>query len=254
MPISTPMSSAFRHKGPSACSISGDTDRAMPAPLEELRRRAALVSLRLWPGLDNPAWNSIGARRLFEGRLQIAIDPMRVARKIDSDAARRLRGVFLVPGLDSLPTTPVSALYTYRDMEDIARHGADWRSTRLGQWLLASVAAGRPPLVRGAFITNEAEIEAYYRGYLMMFESMRDQGYHYEGADHMCFGVGAEGDFLLVRRGTHRLAAAHILGLKRVTGLVTRIDRSFAEAARTNAPQLSVLEAILRGVQDTAAA
>jgi hypothetical protein len=226
----------------------------MTAPIEEFRRRAALVSLRLWPGLSNPAWNSIGARRLLDERLKVAIDPARIMRKIDAEAGRRLRGAFLVSGLDDLPTTRVSALYTYRDMEDIARYGADWRSTRLGQWLLACLAAGRPPFVRGALVTNEAEIEAYYRGYLTMFESMRDQGYRYEGPDQMCFGVGAGGDFLLVRRGTHRLAAAHILGLKQVTGLVTRIDRRFAEAARSQAPTLSAPEAILRGVQDAAAA
>jgi hypothetical protein len=58
---------------------------------------------------------------------------------------------------------------------------------------------------------------------------------------------------VLVRRGTHRLAAAHILGVKQVTGLVTKVDRRFAEAARRNAPNLSVPEAILRGVQDAAA-
>ena len=226
----------------------------MAAPIADFRRRAALVSLKLWPSLANPAWNSIGARRLFEGRLSIAIDPARVLRKIEVEAARGLRGTFLVPGLDALPTTPVSALYTYRDMEDIARHGADWRSTRLGQWLLASLAAGRPPAVRGAFLTTEAQIEAYYRGYLTMFESMRDQGYRYEGEDQMCFGVCAGGDFVLVRRGTHRLAAAHILGLKQVTGLVTRIDRRFAEAVRVKAPDLPVPEAILRGVQDAAKA
>jgi hypothetical protein len=120
------------------------------------------------------------------------------------------------------------------------------------QWLLACLAAGRPPVVRGAVVTSEAEIEAYYRGYLTMFESMRDLGYRYDGDDHMCFGVGADGNFVLVRRGTHRLAAAHILGLKQVTGLVTRIDRRFAETARAQAPDLSVPDAILRGVQDAA--
>src|SRR5690242_18054700 len=97
--------------------------------LEDLRRRMAPVSLRLWPGLGNPAWNSAGARHLFGGRLQIAIDPSRVLRKVTSEAAGFLRGAFLVPDLDALPTTPVSALYTYRDMEDIARYGAEWRST-----------------------------------------------------------------------------------------------------------------------------
>jgi hypothetical protein len=220
---------------------------------EDIRRRLAPVSLKLWPGLSNPAWNSSGARRLFGGRLSIALDPRRVANKLDSEAVRGLRSGFLVSGLDTLPTTPVSALYTYRDMEDIARFGADWRATRLGQWLLAGLAAGRPPFVRGTRITTEAEIEAYYRGYLTMFESMRNEGYRYEGADHMCFGIGAGGDFVLVRRGTHRLAAAHILGLKQVSGLVTKIDRRFAETARAKAPDLSVPEAILRGIQSAAA-
>jgi hypothetical protein len=217
--------------------------------MDAFRRQAAPASLRLWPGLGNPAWKSAHARRLFGKRLRIAIDPGRVLRKIDSAAAARLRGAFLVAGLDAVPTTPVAALYTYRDMEDIARHGADWRSTRLGQWLLACLVAGRPQLVRGALITSEAEIEAYYRVYLAMFESLRDQGYRYDGHDHMCFGIGADGDFVLARRGTHRLAAAHILGLKEVSGVVTKIDRRFAETARARAPELPVPEAILRGVQ-----
>jgi hypothetical protein len=221
--------------------------------MEDLRRRTAPVSLRLWPALGNPAWKSIGAARLFGSRLKIAIDPKRLVRKIDAEAAGGLRGCFLVDGLDALPATPVSELYTYHDMEDIARYGADWRATRLGQWLLACLAAGRPPFVRGRTITNEAEIEAYYRGYLTMFESMRLDGYRYDGDDHMCFGIGAEDGFMLVRRGTHRLAAAHILGVKQVTGLVTKIDRRFAEAARRKAPKVSVPEAILKAVQDAAA-
>jgi len=222
--------------------------------MEDLRRRVAPVSLRLWPGLGNPAWNSIGAARLFGDRLKIAVDPLRVTRKIDGESAPVLRDKFLVDGLDALPATPVSGLYTHRDMEDIARYGADWRATRLGQWLLACLAAGRPPFVRGRVITQEAEIEAYYRGYLTMFESMRDDGYRYDGDDHMCFGIGAEGDFVLVRRGTHRLAAAHILKLTQVTGLVTKIDRRFAEAARRNAPNHSVPEAILVAIKDAATA
>jgi len=221
--------------------------------IEDLRRRAAPVSLRLWPGLGNPAWNSIGAARLFGDKLKIAIDPARVTRKVDGESAPELRGRFLVDGLDVLPATPVSALYTHRDMEDIARYGANWRATRIGQWLLACLAAGRPPFVRGRVITQEAEIEAYYRGYLTMFESMRDNGYRYDGDDHMCFGIGAQGNFVLVRRGTHRLAAAHILKLKQVTGLVTKIDRRFAEAAVQKAPNLAVAEAILGAVKDAAA-
>jgi hypothetical protein len=222
--------------------------------MEDFRRRMAPVSLRLWPDLGNPAWNSAAAVRLFDDRLTVSVDPRRVTRKIAAEAAAGLRRRFLVDGLDALPTTPVSALYTHRDMEDIARYGADWRSTRLGQWLLSCLAAGRPPLVRGAIITTEAEIEAYYRGYLTMFESMRDHGYRYEGDDHMCFGIGAGGDVLLVRRGTHRLAAAHILGLTQVTGRVTQLDRAFAAAARRAAPDLPVPEALRQGIRQATAA
>jgi hypothetical protein len=222
--------------------------------MEDFRRRMAPVSLRVWPTLSNPAWSSVGALRLFSDRLMVTVDPRRVARKLVPDSAAQLKGRFLVQGVDALPTTPVTALYTHRDMEDIARYGADWRSTRLGQWLLACLAAGRPQFVRGAWITTEAEIEAYYQGYLTMFESMRDHGYRYEGGDHMCFGIGAGGDFVLVRRGTHRLAAAHILALKQIMGRVTQIDRRFAEAAVQRASGRPVAEAIRSAVQQAAAA
>jgi hypothetical protein len=221
--------------------------------IEDFRRRLAPVALRLWPGLGNPAWGSAGAARLFGDRLRLVVDPQRIGRKLTGDAAAVLRRRFLVRGFDALPTMPVAALYTYRDMEDIARHGADWRSTRLGQWLLASIAAGRPPLVRGRLITDEAAIEAYCRGYWTMFESMRATGYRYEGDDHMCFGIDAAGNFVLVRRGTHRLAAAHILGLKQVAGQVTHLDRRFAEAAVRQSPGVPVPDAIVRGIGRAAA-
>ncbi len=219
----------------------------------ETRRRLAPVSLGLWPSLANPAWRSSGALRLFGDRLRIAVDPARVTRKLGARRLAGLRGAFLVEGLDGLPTDPVTGLYTYRDMEDIARHGADWRATRLGQWLKAAVEAGRPPLVRGALVTNEAEIEAYYRVYLTMFESMRAIGYRYEGSDHMCFGIGAKGDVILIRRGTHRLAAAQILAVPRVEGRVTHIDRAFAVRAVREFPGRRVPEAIVSAVSAAAA-
>jgi hypothetical protein len=216
--------------------------------IPELRRRLAPVSLGIWPSLSNPAWRSSGAARLFGGNLCVSVDPIRIKRKLGGRGLSDVRGAFLVDGLDSLPTDAMTSLYTYRDMEDIARHGADWRATRLGQWLRASVEAGRPPLVRGAVVTNEAEIEAYYQGYLAMFESMRAVGYRYEGKDHMCFGIGASGDVILIRRGTHRLAAAQLLSMPRVEGRVTHIDRAFAERAVRDHPNRRVPDAILSAV------
>jgi hypothetical protein len=219
--------------------------------MEVIRRRLAPVSLRIWPGLNNPAWRSRGAARVVGERLRVSVDPMRVTRKLSGGRVADVRDLFLVDGLDTLPMDPVTSLYTYRDMEDIARHRSDWRATRLGQWLKAAVEAGRPPLVRGAVVTGEAQIEAYYGGYLAMFESMRDIGYRYEGKDHMCFGVGATGEVILIRRGTHRLAAAQILALPRVQGRVTHIDRAFAERAVLNFPGRPVPDAIAHAVAET---
>jgi len=213
--------------------------------ITDTRRRLAPVLLGIWPSLANPAWRSSGAMRLFGDRLRVSIDPARVTQKLGAGRLSGLRGSFLVGGLDRLPTDPVTGLYTYRDMEDIARHGADWRATRLGQWLKAAIDAGRPPPVRGALVTNEAEIEAYYRTYLTMFESMRATGYRYEGNDDMCFGIGAKGDVILIRRGTHRLAAAQILSVPKVDGQITHIDRVFAERAVRDFPRQRVPDAIV---------
>ena len=216
--------------------------------IPELRRRLAPVSLGIWPALVNPAWRSSGAARLFGSDLRVWIDPKRITRKLSGRRLSDVRGAFLVDGLDRLPTDPVTGLYTYRDMEDIARHGADWRATRLGQWLKASVEAGRPPLVRGALVTGEAEIEAYYQRYLAMYESMRAVGYRYEGKGHMCFGIGASGDVILIRRGTHRLAAAQLLSVPKVEGRVTHIDRAFAERAVRDFPGQRVPGAMLSAI------
>jgi len=213
--------------------------------ITETRRRLAPVSLGIWPSLANPAWRSSGAMGLFGDRLRVSIDPARVTRKLGAGLLSGLKGSFLVDRLESFPTEAVTGLYTYRDMEDIARHGADWRATRLGQWLKAAIDAGRPPLVRGALVTNDAEIEAYYRVYLAMFESMRATGYGYEGNDDMCFGIGAKGDVILIRRGTHRLAAAQILSVLKVEGRITHIDRTFAERAVRDFPRDRVPEAIV---------
>jgi hypothetical protein len=221
---------------------------------EGARRRLAPVSLRVWPALSNPAWRSASASRVFGDRLKVSVTPSRLQRKIDPDATNALKGRFLVDGLDAMPSSPVNELCTYRDMEDIARHGEDWRSTRLGKWLLAGIQAARPAFVRGTRITNDAEIEAYYRGYLAMFRSMREIGYRYQGDDEMCIGVCGDGGLVLVRRGTHRLAAAQILGLAVVTGRITQIDRRFALDARQRFVADSPIEAIARAVAEAAAA
>ena len=81
-----------------------------------------------------------------------------------------------------------------------------------------------------------------------MFESMRAIGYRYEGKDDMCFGIGAKGDVMLIRRGTHRLAAAQILAVPKVAGRVTHVDRGFAEQAMRDFPSARVPDAIISAI------
>jgi hypothetical protein len=215
---------------------------------QKFRRRLAPVSLKLWPALSNPAWLEAAAADQFGAKLIVAVAPLRITHKLESEATATLRNSFLVDGLDRLSRTSIRELYTYQDMVDIAEHGEDWRATRLGRWLLAGIAAGRPPAARGAIIRTHGQAERYYRSYLEMYRSMQANGYRYDGDDEMCFGIGRDGHVMLMRRGTHRLAAAQILELPQVTGRVTHIDRGFVRATMRNFAGTTVAEAIIRGV------
>ena len=48
-----------------------------------------------------------------------------------------------------------------------------------------------------------------------------------------------------IRRGTHRLAAAQILAVRKVDGRITHIDRAFAERAVRDFPRQLVPDAIV---------
>lgn len=190
------------------------------------------AALRLWPGLGNPVWNDrLAAARALGPALVIRVAPQRVRRKLDPRAAATIKEGFLIEDLGQMPTQDVRDLYTYFDMADVARHGENMVATRLYRWLKASWEAGRPVTGRGQVFDSEERIADYYRTYLELYRSLQRDGYRYEGADEICFGVGADGEILHIRRGTHRLAAAHILELPSVSGRITHIDRLFAERA-----------------------
>ncbi len=218
------------------------------------RRLLAPVLIRLWPSTANPTWRHGDAAALIGVGLRIGIAPDRVTRKLTPAAQRRIKGEFLVEHLGDQPMDPVSGLYTYHDMVEIARHREDFRATSLYRWFRASIDAARSVEARGVVIDSDAAIERYYRVYLDMLLSMEAKGYDYAGEDEMCFGITAAGEVVLVRRGTHRLAAAQILGLPRVTGIVTHIDLAFADDCRRRYPGASLGEAIAQGVQQLASA
>lgn len=192
--------------------------------------RAALAAA---PGAWNPAWRFGSLIRAELGAAaHIAVDPRRVLGKIGLRTMAELKQRFLVPGLAGREMRPIAELPTYRDVEDFAAHGDDYRATRLFRWLKQAAEEGRPVNARGVLCDTEERMLDYYFTYLSLFRSLQQRGYEYRGDDEICFGVTADGGIVHMRRGTHRLASAHFLGLSRVTGMVTHVDPAWVKSAR----------------------
>ena len=77
---------------------------------------------------------------------------------------------------------------TYRDVEDFAAHGDDYRATRLYRWLKQSADEGMPVNARGIVCDTEQRMLDYYFTYLDLFRSLQQRGYAYRGEDEICFG------------------------------------------------------------------
>ena len=208
----------------------------MPGDPASIRPRLIRGALSLVPAMWNPAWRYGDVIRSELGpAARIAIDPRRVLGKIGTRTMNGLKRRFLVPQLGLRQFRPIAELPTYRDVEDFAAHGDDYRATRLYRWLKQSAEEGMPVIARGVVCDTEQRMLDYYFTYLDLFRSLQQRGYAYRGEDEICFGVTAEGGIVHMRRGTHRLASAHFLKLPSVTGLVTHADPAWvAQAVRRN--------------------
>jgi hypothetical protein len=203
---------------------------ATPASIGPRLVRAALS---VAPGTWNPAWQFGDIIRAELGSAaRIAVDPRQVQGKIGARTMAGLKRRFLVPRLAGREARPIAELATYRDIEDYAAHGDDYRATRLFRWLKQSAEEGTPVRARGIVCDTEERMLDYYFTYLDLFRSLQQRGYAYHGEDEICFGVTASGGIVHMRRGTHRLAAAHFLGLPFVTGYVTHVDPAWMQAAQ----------------------
>ena len=190
-----------------------------------IRPRLIRAALSLAPGTWNPAWRYGAVIRAELGSdARIAIDPRQVLGKIGMRTMNGLKRRFLVPGLGAYKFRPIAELATYRDVEDFAAHGDDYRATRLYRGLKQAADEGRPVVARGVVCDTEQRMLDYYFTYLELFRSLQQHGYAYRGEDEICFGVMADGRVVHMRRGTHRLASAHFLRLPFVSGLVTHAD------------------------------
>jgi len=195
--------------------------------------RLIRAALSLAPGDWNPAWRYGDVIRADLGAAaRIAVDPRRVQGKIGARIMAGLKRRFLVPRLAACEVRPIPELATYRDIEDYAAHGDDYRATRLFRWLKQSAEEGMPVNARGIIRDTEERMLDFYFTYLDLFRSLQQRGYAYRGEDEICFGVTADGGIVHMRRGTHRLAAAQFLGLPFVTGYVTHVDPAWLQAVR----------------------
>ncbi|WP_374383602.1 hypothetical protein [Dongia sp.] len=213
-------------------------------------RSLAPLSLKVWPTLSNPAWDQAAvAERLLGDVLRVKIDPRRVSRKLSAKAVAPIKNRFLIEGLGDLPSDRVEDLYTYKDMSDIAHYGDDLARTRLYQWLKASWLAGRPVDGRGRIFDSDAKIEDYCRYYLDLYRSMAENGYRYSGDDEICLGIAANGEIVHVRRGTHRMAAAHILALPSISARITHLDSAFAASAIDKLAGMNTRTALAQAIE-----
>jgi hypothetical protein len=200
---------------------------------KEAGRRIGPMALRLWPTSSNPAWNFPGTADIVLGpALAIRIDPARIGLKLAPEGQRAVRGRFLVDDFSAYRLDRISDLYTYQDMQEIVLHGDDYRATHLYRWLKAGLDAKRPVHGRGQVFDSDAKIEAYYRVYLDMVRSMRQDGYRHEETDGICVGLRRDASVVLVRRGTHRIAAAQILGLPWIEACITHVEIGFFQASQ----------------------
>ena len=191
------------------------------------------IALTIAPGQWNPAWRyGPLIRRELGAARRIAVDPRQVLGKIGTRTMDGLKRRFLVPQFASYKLRPIAELPTYRDVEDFAAHGDDYRATRLYRWLKQSAEEGKPVTARGIVCDTEQRMLDYYFTYLDLFRSLQQRGYAYRGDDEICFGITADDGIVHMRRGTHRLAMAHYLGLPFVTGFVTHVDPAWVDSAR----------------------
>ncbi|WP_162917661.1 hypothetical protein [Dongia deserti] len=204
----------------------------MPRDSATIRARLVRAALAAAPGSWNPAWRYGDIIRAeLEPAARIAVDPRQVLGKLGTRTMAGLKQRFVVPLRSSRELRPIAELPTYRDVEDFAAHGDDYRSTRLYRWLKQSAEEGMPVNARGVLCDTEQRILDYYFTYLELFRSLQQHGYAYRGDDEICFGITADGGIVHMRRGTHRLASAHFLGLPFVTGMVTHADPAWVEQA-----------------------
>lgn len=210
-------------------------------------------SLRFWPSLRNAAWRRAAAAEAALGAaLEVRVRPRAVGFKVTAAAMAPLKSRFLIEGLADLPAEAITSLYTYGDMADIAAHGEDLQATRLYHWLRAALAAGRPVQGRGILFDSDQKIIDYCRTNLDLFRSLQRNGYNYSGPDEICFGITANGEIRHMRRGTHRMTAAHILELPSVSGRITHVDRAFAErvVGRKDPGSAATIERLGQAIQE----
>lgn len=246
------MWSASRPTARSGSSTSGAIEHILSGEPAAIGPRLIRAALAVAPGAWNPAWRYGDLIRAELGpAARIAIDPRQVLGKIGARTMAGLKRRFLVPRLAASGVRPIAELPTYRDVEDYAAHGDDYRATRLFRWLKQSAEEGMPVNARGILCDTEERMLDYYFTYLDLFRSLQQRGYAYRGDDEICFGVTATGGIVHMRRGTHRLASAHFLGLPFVTGRVTHVDPVWVRAAeaRNRGGPLTAIALSLRTFQ-----
>lgn len=146
------------------------------------------------------------------------------------------KSIWLDPALIEFKITPVGGLkgvvggdwdidrrrhltetVKYRSVVEHYANGARWQDTELFSDIYARRLSSGEVLRRAT--TLDGLVEAYKRQVDAIFESMARDGFKPIGSPPKFF-VGRHGDVFIGNQGNHRLAMAHVLGLKSFAGEV----------------------------------
>jgi len=119
----------------------------------------------------------------------------------------------------------------YRSIIQRYREGRRWEETELFTDLYARRIAHEP--IRGE-ATMKGLLAQYYGRVDAMFADMRDHGFKANGALPKLL-IGRAGEVFIGNQGNHRLAMAHVLGLKEFAGEILCRHRL---ATFSDAPQV----------------
>lgn len=142
-----------------------------------------------------------------------------------------------------LATMPVDQLRQYRWMQDLARQGSDFRSSKWYRKARSAIERDGSYCHKTHCARTCPELDTLFETeFLPLLESMRTTGYRVIPGDWPLGVIDRHGRVLKSEKGRHRFAAARVVGLDRFPLSISAIHRIWAGGDRGNTLLARVLD------------